>query len=233
MAQFHEPGERMKVSAILPTMGRPAQALACIRRMFETAESCDLECIAVVEHAGDLPAEAAEMPNVTVVVSSLHRGPVSAWNEGLIMADGDAFVTAGDDLWWHDGWLVAALAHMTDTLDFVGLNDGHYPPQAPWAPWATHFLATRRHLIEVQNGVLAIPVYRSWCTDMEMCRRAQRAGRYVMALDAVAEHRHPDFGTASMDDTYRAGYPWHQQDIALYNRRTLAGFPDDFNPVLR
>jgi glycosyltransferase involved in cell wall biosynthesis len=218
----------MKVSVIMPTMGRPTQAYQVVRRLQETCQGQDVEIIAVVECDPETSEMLGAISGPRVISRAEHRGAIYGWNEGAQRATGDVLVLAADDLEWPDGWLARALNYLV-RADFVGFNDGHRDGDSEGA---THFMATRRHLIEVQGGVLAIPVYGHYGFDYEMTRRAQRAGRYVWARDLPIPHRHPQWRTALWDATYQASLQWRVADRELFYRREAAGFPNDYESVL-
>lgn len=218
----------MKVSVLLPTMGRPAQAVRCVNRLFETVRGLDVECVCVVECDPRSADRLRKETRARVIERSEHRGPVYGWNEAAAAATGDVFVLAGDDLDWQDGWLHRALSHLTPQCDFVGLNDGHRDGNVEMA---THFLVTRQHCIEVQGGVMACPHYHHYALDDEATDKARRAERYVWAQDALVPHKHWQWQTAQDDATYQKAREWKQRDGEMYRMRKVAGFPHDWEPL--
>lgn len=230
------------ISVVMPTKGRPAQAVACVRRLFETTRGHDVECVIVVEEtdidtigAMDFlsnPQEAVPLP-VVIHRTPFGLGPIPSWNAGLAVARGEWIVTGADDLDWREGWLDAALAH--SATGFVGLYDGHTEPSER----ATHFLLSRAYIEEAQHGYLMPPWYRSWYPDAEMCAVAHRNGAYVCPVEARVEHHHPDWRDAPDDPTYQAGRKHHAEDRRIFYRRQRFGFPneavawgDDVRPVI-
>lgn len=220
----------MRVSVILPTMGRAEQALRCIERMRATAgHPFELVVVVEVDETGYRYLRERLSQDDIVLFRAEHKGPVYGWNEGAAAASGGALMLAGDDLEPEDGWLTTALSHFSDTVGFVGLNDGYWDGEQHFA---THFLATRDHLMRVQGGCLAIPVYKHYSFDVEMTFRARAAGEYAWARDAVVRHDHPYWGTRQWDDTYLRGKPWAALDKKLFYRRQTAGWPTDYEPIL-
>lgn len=218
------------VSVIMPTMGRAEQALRCIYHLHETAGH-PFELVVVVEADPDGWNYLAGKPGIDILsYREEHRGPVAGWNEGAQLASGDVLALVADDLAAGEDWLAIALGYLGNGVGFVGFNDGHR--HAVKEKNATHFLATRDHLRRVQNGVMAIPVYRHYGFDNEMTERAMAAGEFVWAEDALLRHDHPQWGSREWDETYQAGKPWRERDRELFFKRKDTGFPDDFEPIL-
>ncbi len=232
--------ERMtgvKVSVIIPSKGRAKQLAQCVRGLFETTRGHDVECVVVCDEQAAYDAVLAEFGETKpdslnwLVWSWATLPAIPAFNEGLSHATGDVIMAGNDDLVWRDGWLTEALAVLETLPDgdgVVGLNDLCPIPRN----FSAFFLATRRWLARENGGVLFCPHYHHNFPDPELCQRATASGRYVVAEKAVVEHRHPVWGTAEMDETYRAGAERFKEDQALYEMRLAAGFPDDFAPVI-
>jgi hypothetical protein len=158
---------------------------------------------------------------------------VKAWNQAYAAAadDGaDWLVLGADDAVWHPGWLEASLQTAKETgAAVVGLNDGH----KDLARQASYFLMTAEFAEVVLGGVFIPPHYGSWSFDREICERAIEAGAYAPCHEAMIEHTHPEWGTAAMDDTYRKGYAHHIRDRQIYETRKAAGWPMDYEPVVK
>jgi len=221
----------MKVSVIIPSLGRPEQIKRCVERLAETVQGYVVETVVVFEGDDPATAEAARsVPGVIVVENTTGLGAAAGWNEGSKHASGDALVMLGDDAWFHDGWLEAALQALEKIggSGMVGFNDGHTSGETHSA----HHLLTRDYIIEYQGGCFIIPDYYSQYFDLEAVARAQRADKYIWASDSLVEHKHWVFGTAVKDATYRIGSDHMNSDRDIFQRRRAAGFPDDFEPIL-
>lgn len=216
-----------KVSVLFPTTGRPDRAERCLRQLRETL---GLEIVAAV----DCDPETAERigPLVDVLnVSSDYRGCSRAWNDALALATGDPIVFAADDLVWGEGWLDAALLEL-DEFDggwgMVGFNDGHWHGDQ----LATHYLMSRRFIVEVLGGVVAWDFYRHSMNDVEVNERAKAAGRYRWAEDAHVYHEHWIFGDRERDETDTRTLGEHSASERIFQQRQAAGFPTDYDPVI-
>jgi GT2 family glycosyltransferase len=221
-----------EVAIILPTTGRPAQAYACIQNIFATTRPYKVQVVAVVDADPTTAALLAKLPDVKVWTRPTKLGPVDAWNTGAMLADADWFVLAADDEWFGADWLAAAFAQVDAQHDFIGFNDGLYPPPSPYPVFATAWLVSRQHLIEVQGGVMTIPLYKAWALDVEMSQQAIKAGRYAYAEAAHWKHYQVAAGLAEPDATSEATKIWHDQDVTLYFARAKEGFPQTWEPVL-
>ena len=223
----------MKISVIIPSMHRPEQLKACVRRLVETTQGHDVECVVVVDD-GDVDTLAAALVVTPLVLFNHTRfGPMKSWNRGLGMSRGDAIVLVGDDVYWRNGWLAAALKAL-DTLPnksgMVGFNDLY---RAPQDGHCVHFLLTRNCIRTVMGGVLCYECYETQYTDNETNERAKRAGCFVYAPDAIVEHLHWRVNKAQKDSVYQIGELGFRHDFAMFKRRQAAGFKNDFEPVIR
>ncbi len=220
----------MIVSVLFPTTGRPERAERCIRRLRETTGAqVPLEVIAAVDAD---PVTARRIAPIVdkLIVSAEYRGCSAAWNACLAESTGDPVVFAADDLIWHEGWLreaLAALELFEDGWGLVGFNDGHWD-----AELSTHYLMSRRFIIEVLGGVVAWDFYRHSFNDLEVNERAKRAGRYHWASEARVTHEHWIFGDRPQDATDIRTLDEHGEAQEIYRRRAEAGFPTDYPPVI-
>jgi hypothetical protein len=88
------------------------------------------------------------------------------------------------------------LSAFPDGWGFVGFNDGHWGEEL-----STHYLMSRRFIVEHFGGVIAWDCYRHSFNDREANERARRAGRYAWCEDAHVLHRHWIFGDRPQDAT--------------------------------
>jgi hypothetical protein len=143
---------------------------------------------------------------------------------------GEHVVLAADDLTWGEGWLDAALAKMAEFPDgwgLVGFNDGHWGEDL-----STHYLVSRRLIIEHLGGRIAWEHYVHSFNDVEINERARRAGRYAWCEAAYVTHEHWLFGDRAQDDTDLRNLPAHPASERVFHDRRAAGFPDDLEPVI-
>ena len=198
----------------------------CVRNLRETA---DVEIICAVDADPESATRLAPLVD-TLIVSREYRGCSNAWNDCLRESTGDPVVFAADDLVWEEGWLEAALARLEEFEDgwgLVGFNDGHWG-----AELSTHYLMSRRFIVEVLGGVVAWDFYRHSFNDLEVNERAKRAGRYAWCEEARVYHSHWLFGDRPQDATDTRTLSDHGEAQRIYTERASAGFPIDYPPVI-
>jgi hypothetical protein len=153
---------------------------------------------------------------------------VIGWNMAYNVAysaGADWFVLGADDIRWHDDWLKESFRVADGSgAQVIGLNDGH----TNLDDYAPHYMAHRDYIENHQAGFFVPPVYQSWWFDRDVCQKAQALDLYAPAWLTWVEHRHPDWKTAPMDDTYQEARPLHEEDRRLYEQRKRAGFPADY-----
>lgn len=226
----------IRVAVCMPTTGRAQQARRCIEGLLSQAQpqGVDLFVVAAVpEDDSETLGMVAALWDVVDGLLLVKRAPgstaVDGWNEAAARArssasslDGpgpDWFVLGADDLVFHPGWLEMALRVVELTgAQVVGFDDGGHTCIEQYAP---HYMCSRWWAEETQEGFFVPPVYKSWWFDREVCERAREMGLYTAATGAVLEHKHPDWKTAPMDETYRQAWPLHDVDRATYTARKM------------
>ena len=218
----------MAVSVLFPTTGRPERAEACLRQLRETAP--DVEIIAAVDADPDTAVRIAPLVDKLLVCPD-YRGCSKAWNDCLAEATGDPIVFAADDLVWGEGWLEAALAKLEEFEDgwgLVGFNDGHWD-----AELSTHYLMSRKFIVDVLGGVVAWDFYPHSFNDAEVNQRARRADRYAWCEDSHVRHEHWTFGDRDQDATDTRTLGDHGAANEVYLSRLNSGFPNEgITPVI-
>jgi glycosyltransferase involved in cell wall biosynthesis len=217
------------VSILLATMGRPDKMPGFVQGIRTTTTGHDVEIVAAVDGPGEHALRLSELGCV-VTHAVEPRGSSRAWNDALAVSTGDPVVLAADDLEWQPGWLVAALEQLAEFPDgwgLVGFNDGHWGPEL-----STHYLMSRRFIVEVLGGVVAWDCYRHSFNDREANARARAAGRYAWCENARVYHRHWIFGDRSQDATDTRLLGLHSESERQFEARAAAGFPNDQEAVI-
>lgn len=223
------------ISILLATTGRPEKVGAFLHDLIATTPGHELEVVVAVDCCARTARllESFQAPDrVRIITDSceVYRGSSNAWNDALGFSTGDPVVLAADDLEWQPGWLDAALqqlAQFPDGWGFVGFNDGHWGPEL-----STHYLMSRRFVIEVLDGVVAWEAYRHSFNDREANERARRAGRYAWCEQARVLHRHWIFGDRPQDATDTRLLNQHPESAQAYEQRAATGFPSERTPVI-
>lgn len=219
----------MKVTIIIPSKGRPAQLHrnATELLMQLPPKNVELHVILAVIWSDTTTVNVARNLSATwadtdTPVGIIYREPdtnvVEALNQAYQSTRGaaDWYVLGSDDQRYRSGWLAAALQVANDTgAQVVGLNDMH----TNIYNYAPHYMMHADFIENTLGGVMVPPEYKTWWFDREICERAQRLGLYAPAWNAIAEHCHPDWGTAVIDDTYAQAMPDREADRQLYEER--------------
>jgi len=218
------------ISILLATTGRPDLAVRCCREIRATTNPFHVEIVAAVDHDPETRIRLNDLAD-KLDYSDEYRGSANAWNDALRIAAGDPVVLAADDLRWQPGWLEAALATLAEFpggWGMVGLNDGHHGEEL-----STHYMLSRRLIIEVFGGRVAWSCYGHSFQDREANERARAAGRYAWCENARVGHEHWIFGDRPQDDTDRLALAGHAASHAIFEQRQRAGFPDVELPVIK
>lgn len=213
-------------------------AARVVQGIINTTEGHDVEIVCTVDRCpqtvklvSGVLRSAPDNITWTVYPSDELRGCSKAWNDALRWSKGDPVVFAADDLIFEKGWLdesLKLLAEFPDGWGMVGFNDGHWDGNE----LATHYLMSRRFIVEVLGGVVAWECYRHSFNDLEVNARAKAAGRFVWAPKARVTHLHWLFGGRRQDETDTRRLPEHPNDERVYKEREAAGFPVDYEPVV-
>lgn len=208
----------IEVSIILPSLNRVEKLLRTITNLYDTTGTTSTELIIVLS-TGDQQSQEAMRKIDHPFITCDPISAVYSWNEGAKVAKGNWLMIASDDVIYPVNWLKAALD--TPNHGFVAIGDGYI--HKDFEPF---YMATRDWLKKYQNGVLAVPHYRHWGIDPEICFRAKWANQFVLS-PVPLKHEHPTLGFKE-DATYKRSKKWHERDIALLNQRIVLGFPNDF-----
>ena len=220
-----------RISVIIPSMGRAAQLRECVQGLIKSLDGIEHEIIVVIDRDWDSVLAVKDLP-IGHIFREGKKGALTAWNEGLAASEftrpDDLFVLGADDLVFNPGWAEEVM-RIAAYGDYIGLT---YYENGDREKWPTHYAVTRQFMIDNLNGSLAMACYHHNCTDLESWQRAVRAGGYVEGRQII-QHKHPAYGTAAWDETYRNGCGAHQGvDMELYHKRAAAGFPDDWEKAI-
>lgn len=219
-----------RVSVVIPTRHRAEGLARSLQSLLATTQGFEVEPVVVADlDDGETLARfrASDAPWKVVVNPDPELTGIPKWNLGAAASTGDWLVTGADDVVWQPGWLQAALNSRHS--GFVGLNDGRTDPQK----FSTHYMLTRGLAIDLLGGVLQVPAYRAWYSDIEVCERMRRAGRYVTAPEPSLEHAHPALGTGPRDELHERAQVFYAADKDTFERRRREGFPTDYAGVIR
>lgn len=208
-------------------------AVAYVKRMIETTQGEAIEIICAVDADSETRDALLEIDGpIRVTYAESLVGAPRAWNRALAKSDGEFFLLATDDGWPHDEWLTnakSAMQKLPGGSGYVGLNDLHNDGKK----LATSGLIHRDFLVNHMGGVIAFECYGHYYQDTEAFERAKRADKFVYEPSAIIEHIHPAARKRKIDDTDIMNMEHWNRDFTMFQNRMQAGFPDDFEPVLK
>lgn len=216
---------------IVPVLGRPAavrpvaaSALACAHVPTRVLFVCSQHDIETQEAAASA-ALADTQVDVCVLPGDLRPGDFARKiNHAYRMTSEPWLFQAADDVQFTPGWDVEALTVAArEDVGVVGTNDDANPSVRSGHA-STHSLIRRAYIDECGGsldgpGVVFHEGYGHQWTDSELVELARSRGCYAPAPLAVVRHRHPFWGTALNDDTYRRGQSTSSADRRLFLER--------------
>lgn len=222
------------VLVIAPVLARPQNARPLVDSIDATA-AAEWLLVFVCSATDELELEACltlaqEHPRVGVTIIPSLPGPgdfalkTQAGYDGVAYQDVPLVLCAADDLRFHPGWDVAALAVFDEyDVGVVGTVDlGNRQTVA--GTHATHPFVARCY-IDRHGGAVGEPGtvyhqgYDHQYVDVELCQTAMSRGCYAHAHGSVIEHLHPLWRKGEQDATYRRGSSGALADRRLYERR--------------
>lgn len=230
-----------KLAILIPSAYRRNELVRCVNSLIlsEDWDYLPLDATIVVSPVEDdestLDYITINRDNLAEIVRTKEeytRGAIYGWNTCLLRAhEADLFVLAADDLVFHTNWLTFALDELNRMggSGLVGFND----MSSDGTVYAGHWLADRDFIIKHLGGVMYPPMYKSWWCDRETTDIAQGEGLYAWSARSMVEHYNYGFRKSQVDRTYREAMPNYDSDEKLYRARKLAGFPKDYDPILR
>ncbi len=227
-------GLRPKVSIVLPSYRRPERLVNAVKGILDHTDYAPYEIIVVIDEDTDSRnrVQALDDPHVMVLFNEQRRGAPACWNQGLAASRGHILAFWNDDCMPEAGWLDAALeAHQDQIAGYglVGFNDGYQDGNM----LAVQYLFDRPFCVDHLGGVMAYEVMLFGFNDTVANDRAKKAGRFYWCPESVVQHNHWSRDGGQMDALNRENMQMQGKDGYVYDRMKAAGFPDDFEPVLR
>lgn len=191
------------IGVYVPTLGRPHVLQRLVDNIAgATVTPCE---IVLVTEAHDPESQVAAAATGATVLVNKYAPP--SYSNSIQTAyerdDAPYFICANDDFDFQPGWDTAALEAMQDSsVHVVGIHDGY-----AGCRYSTICLVDRRYIVAL-SGVIGIPnrvqyPYLHNYVDTEFYFTAVKRGVFRACPASVILHRHPDFGHAEPDDTYR------------------------------
>lgn len=208
---------------LVPVYRRPQRVAPLLETIAATTPQARVLFLADPEDQAECAAirRARRSSSVQVDAIACGGGYAEKINQGARQAKSPLLFLGADDLEPLDGWFEAAIAHMADDVEVVGINDLIDRPGRP--QHATHFLVTRPYALQPTADGGRGPLhegYKHWGCDDELIGTASKRGAYVYGEDVLVRHLHPMMGLAPDDDVYRKGRSHARHDLRLLRRRS-------------
>ncbi len=220
------------IDIFTPTLWRHDRLAAHVANIHDTtttdhmvsfvAEAHDTDTIETVEKltAGD--------DRVRLVINEGASSTAGAYNTAARRSEAPWWFFGADDVRYHRGWDLPALALMHDPIKVVGTNDLADHPEVLAGTAATHYLIAADYIhdqggtMDCGPGVVHFEGYPFWGPDSEIVGVARARGVFAPCLDSVVEHDHWLTGKAQVDRTYEKHQPTHALSAAIFEiRRTM------------
>lgn len=218
------------IGVLIPVLDRPDDAARVARSIRQASvldvdilfvcSPDDLDEIHAVEETGEPKLVVDWSPGRADYARKINRGAQTLLTDWLL--------TGADDLEFHPGWDVNALAEAAATgAAVIGTND-LCNPGVMRGTHSTHTLIDAQYAADVGTtftdgpGVLLHEGYRHQWVDTELVEAARRRGVWAHALDSHVQHLHPicDPGR-ERDETYMKAMNGQdaQHDRRLFHAR--------------
>jgi hypothetical protein len=218
------------IDVLIPTVGRADRLAAVAANVHEATVTPHRVVFIVEEHDKASCAAVADMVPADSGLINLH-GPTYAGAilTGYQQTDGEFLFAGADDLRFHPGWDLAALAV---NAQVVGTND-LCNPFVGAGTHATHYLV-HRHYLDTVGGVIdqgpgsfLNTIYDHQYTDTEFVGTAIHRGVFAPCMESIVEHLHWSTGKSDPDATTVKTNARISEDEELFrSRRHLWAFAD-------
>lgn len=215
------------ITVIVPTFGRAGRMAAVAADIHDHTAAAHEVLFVTEDDDRESCAAAAGLAQAGAarwVRNERSRNYAGAVNTGARHAAGDMLFTGADDLRFHPGWDMAALAVMRPPVRVAGTNDlGN--PDVLAGQHATHYLIDRAYtdgpggVADGPPGMVLFEGYDHNWTDTEFIATARHRGVFAACPEAVVEHMHPVHGKGEPDPTYAKGSARHREDGEIFHSR--------------
>ncbi len=205
-------------TARLPDGWRPAMEAF----LSNASHPKNVEYILAIDEDQDfsLPPEAVAGWARSAVVQAGVTGPNSGYNAAARVAHGGILITIADDYFPRPGWDEQIRDAVPDVNEEVVLDVDN----SDGSTWLLPFSILTRKYYE-RYGYILYPGYHGVCGDNEFTEQARRDRVIRPARHIVFEHRHPDRGTAPMDEVYARQRSHFDEGKRRFKERKAKGFP--------
>lgn len=214
------------IAVLVPVLGRPASAQP-LADSLASATAVAHRLIFICSRRDEAKIAACRATSAEVMIvpwEPRHADFAKKINHAFSLTDEPFIFQGADDIRFHPGWDVQALAlaHKTGA-GVIGTNDlGN--PMVKRGKTSTHSLI-RRAYIEEQGGTfdgtgtVFSEAYDHQYVDNELCEVARMRGQFAFAQRSTVEHLHPHWGRGTDDEIYRKGQLHTLSDRKLFQQR--------------
>mgnify|MGYP000131316832 CR=1 FL=1 len=210
----------ISVDVIVPVLNRPQSAAP----FMETLNEPRANVIVVGEFTDIDTCQAWRQFDCLVLGHPSVHTFAEKVNEGIKWGTAPWVLLVGDDCRFVDGWLNEALTVASSTrAAVIGTND-HVNRRVINGSHTCHPMIRRTYIDTVGAswdgpGLVCHEGYRHNYVDDEIVCAAKDRGVWAMAPNSVIHHKHPVWGTAPNDATYKLGQSSADADRALFKSR--------------
>jgi hypothetical protein len=206
------------IGIYVPTLGRP-HVLQRLVNNIHASTTLPHRIIFVVEPHDEESLNAAWQTGELVSINEGSPSYSNSLQTAYDLDNSDYFIGANDDFDFFPNWDTEAMKVMGNGVMVVGIHDG-----SPQCGFSTISLVDRRY-IGTMSGVIDIPnrvnyPYRHNYVDTEFHATAVKRGVFAPAPNSVILHKHPDWGHAEDDETYRKSQATMSLDATTFASRT-------------
>jgi hypothetical protein len=204
----------MTLAVLVPTVNRADKLQALVADIHATTTTPHRVYLVMEDWDTDSIDVADQLDTVDVI--GTFGSNAAAVNGGYRASTEPFMAIVNDDCRFIEDWDTAALAHMSDTIHIVGINQGNGV--------CTSFSMARRSYIQEHSGVFDQPdtlyhEYVSQFPDTEFAEYARARGVWEDAPESLIEHMHWTFGKSAMDANYEKAQATFGVDQPVFEER--------------
>lgn len=220
------PSGEAQVAIIVPTLGR-AHKLAALAENIDRVTPEPYNLLFVVDRDdADSQRVIAKLTNAWMTIrNGTYPEKINA---GVKASVEPIVVLTNDDVVFHPEWYERAMKVFEKRNDVMVVGPSDTTPATAEGTHATMPIVRRSYIEDPgaaygEPGVALHEGYHHNWSETELWALANDRGVAKFVSSCVIEHRHPDWGTAAMDDTYERGARQHfDKDQLLFNERVAA-----------
>lgn len=218
-----------EIDILVPVLGRPQNVEPLLKSIAVTESDYRVFFICSPEDKEQL--KACRSTKAVTLVTDWEPGAADfarKINWAFPQTDARFVFQAADDLRFHPGWDVYALAAAEHRgAGVIGTNDlGN--PLVKRGGHSTHSLIRRSYIDTYggtydDSGLVFCELYDHQYVDNEFVQTAIRRGQWAFSKRSIVEHLHPNWHKSPLDATYKKALRATTADGRLYARRMKIG----------